>query len=170
MRVSRMLMIAGMALTAAGCANTGLRTVIKNGSGPDEFLVLPVKPLSEPASYNVLPPPTPGRVNLVDQNPKADAVDALGGSGAALAATTVPGSDAALVTSASRYGVEPDVRAELAAEDADFRKRRGRLTQIRLFNTDRYAEVYRREALDPYQQASQYRHAGAVTPAVPPAD
>ena len=131
MRVSRMSMIAGMALTAAGCANTGLRTVVKNGSGPDEFLVLPVKPLSEPASYNVLPPPTPGRVNLVDQ---------------------------------------PDVRAELAAEDADFRKRRGRLTQIRLFNTDRYAEVYRREALDPYQQASQYRHAGAVTPAVPPAD
>jgi hypothetical protein len=80
----------------------------------------------------------------------------------------VPASDAALVTYASRNGVPQDVRETLAAEDETFRKRRGRLTQIRLFPTDRYNQVYRRESIDPFVEERRFRRAGVSTPTNPP--
>lgn len=169
MRMPHIAILLGFALVLAGCADNGLKTVRKPGNGPDEFLVLPSKPLTAPESYTFLPPPTPGGANLTDQNPNADAVAALGGNPAAVAsAGSIPSSDAALVTSASRYGVPPDIRVTLAEEDADFRRRRGRLTNIRLFNVDRYADVYRRQAIDPNSELQRYRSAGAVTPTAPP--
>ncbi len=52
--------------------------------GPDEFAVLPTKPLEMPENMAALPEPTPGGVNRTDPTPEADAIAALGGNAAVL--------------------------------------------------------------------------------------
>ncbi|QBF33743.1 hypothetical protein CFI11_21385 [Thalassococcus sp. S3] len=155
-------------LALAGCSNTGLRDLRSNSGGPDEFLVQPVKPLSAPDSYSALPTPMPGGANLVDPQPRADAVVALGGRASALSSQGVPASDAALVGQTGRYGVQSGIRASLAEEDEAFRRRRGRLTQFQLFRTDRYNQVYRRQSLDPFDETDRFRRTGAQTSTSPP--
>ncbi|TNF57591.1 MAG: DUF3035 domain-containing protein [Rhodobacteraceae bacterium] len=155
-------------LALAGCSNQGLRDLRSNTGGPDEFMILPVKPLSEPPSFSVLPEPTPGGANLVDPNPRGDAVAALGGRAEAIEPRGVAASDAALVAQASRYGVQGDIRQVLAQEDEQFRQRRGRFTQFTLFRTDRYEQVYRRQKLDPFEVEQAFRNAGAATVTNPP--
>ncbi len=158
-------------LGLGGCADKGLRTLTQTSNGPDEFLVTPAKPLEQPKDYAFLPAPTPGSKNRVDQVPNADAVAAVGGNTARLDPTApIPGSDAALVTAASRNGVQPDVRQSLAEEDAKFRKRQARLSGFRIFKVDRYEQAYRRETLDPFEAAVPYRRAGGRTPSAPPYD
>ena len=49
------------------------------GGKPDEFMVLPTRPLEMPESFAALPPPTPGAVNRVDYRPHAEAVSGLTG-------------------------------------------------------------------------------------------
>ena len=66
-------------VVVAGCSKRGLRDLQPTGPGPDEFMILPNKPLTAPKDYEVLLAPTPGGANLVDPQPKADAVVALGG-------------------------------------------------------------------------------------------
>lgn len=173
MRIARYAMAAILvAVTGlAGCSNKGLRDLSDDGPGPDEFMILPVKPLSVPDSFAVLPTPTPGGGNLVDPNPTADAVVALGGRASALDPNAgIPGADAALVTASSRYGVPADTRASLAQSDAEFRKRQARLSSFRLFRVDRYNQAYRREALDPFAEEKRFRRAGFDTPSAPPSD
>ncbi|WP_425044448.1 DUF3035 domain-containing protein [Primorskyibacter sp. S87] len=168
MRVALGLIILTAGLGLAGCANKGLRDLKAPGTGPDEFMIQPAKPLTAPKDYAVLPPPTPGGRNLTDINPNADAVVALGGRASALETSGIPSSDAALVTASSRYGVAQDARAVIASEDAEFRKRQGRMTRIKLFPVDRYEQVYRKEALSPSQQNQLFRNSGAATPSAPP--
>lgn len=167
MFVSRSVILISV-LAIAGCSNAGLRDLRSNTGGPDEFLVLPVKPLSAPTSYTELPEPTPGQANLVDPNPNADAVAVLGGR--VSTSTGIPASDSSLVQHASRYGVPGDIRETLAQEDETFRQRRGRLTQFRLFPVDRYGQVYARQKLDPFASTRAARNAGAATPTSPPKD
>lgn len=161
------IVIAGV-FALAGCADQGLRVIRAPGSGPDEFAVLPVKPLTAPQDYAALPPPTPGGANLTDPTPVADAVTALGGNGAALAAAAVPSSDTALVRTASRYGVPANTREVLAQEDADFRRRKERFTNIRLFKVDRYSQAYSGQSINPYATEEAFRRAGRQTPSSPP--
>lgn len=168
MRISRFAIILLAAVAVAGCSNKGLRDLRHNGEGPDEFLILPNKPLSQPQDFSTLPTPTPGGGNLVDQNPKADAVVALGGKASALDAQGVPASDGALVAQVSRHGVSPAIRTTLAEADAKFRKRQSRGTRIRLFPVDRYVQAYRRSALDPFDEVDRFRRAGLGTPTSPP--
>jgi Protein of unknown function (DUF3035) len=168
MRLPLSAIIISGALVLGGCASKGLRQLEAAGLGPDEFLILPNKPLTAPKDYEVLPPPTPGGANLVDQNPNADAVVALGGRASAIEANGVPSSDGTLVAQASRYGVPSNTRASLAAEDADFRKRQSRWSNFRLFEKDRYARAYRKQNLDPYVEIRRYRGAGFPTPSSPP--
>lgn len=164
------IVLAGI-VALAGCSKGGLRELQKPGTGPDEFLVLPAKPLSQPDSYAQLPVPTPGGANITDPNPNADAVAALGGSPTLLAAGDgVPERDLALVRSSGRYGVQPDIRESLAAEDAAFRKRENRTARFKLFNVDRYSDAYKRQTLDPHTVNQQFRRAGVPTPSAPPAD
>lgn len=155
-----------MVMALAGCSNAGLRDLRSNTSGPDEFLVLPVKPLSAPGDYSELPEPAPGAGNLVDPNPKAEAVAALGGR--VSSSQGIPASDSGLVQYASRHGVPADIRETLAQEDEAFRKRRGRLTQFRLFRTDRYNQVYNKQSLDPFSVTRTARGSGVATPTSPP--
>lgn len=157
-----------MTMLLGACANEGLKVVVTTTPGPDEFIVEPKKPLQTPPDLTALPAPTPGRSNLVDNDPVGDAIVALGGR--ASSNGSIPASDGALVTVVSRFGVTPSIRAELAASDAEFRRRQSRLTQFRLFPEDRYLQAYRGQVLDARATAEQWRRAGAITPSFPPAN
>lgn len=159
------LAIAGL----SACSNEGLRDLRSNTGGPDEFMVLPSEPLVQPPSYSDLPPPNPGGGNITDPQPKADAVAALGGNPAALAAQGVPAADSALVATVGRYGIDGQIRSDLAVADAEFRQRRGRLTQFRLFRSDLYSRVYSGQSIDPFAETQRFRRSGIQTPTSPPA-
>ncbi len=166
---SSLILILALSLAACG-GNKGLRDLSDPSAGPEEFGIVPNKPLETPDNYKALPTPTPGQANLVDATPKQDAIAALGGNPARLADKNVPRGDSALVASASRYGVPSNIRATTTSEDADFRKRRGRFTNIRLFKTDRYAQVYQSQTLDSQSMLDASRRAGRKTPTAPPAN
>lgn len=164
MRVPLLLLIA---FTLAACNNQGLKTVTSTSRGPDEFIVEPKAELSKPPDFTSLPQPTPGQSNRTDIDPMQEMVVALGGRPDD-ASRPVPSSDGALVTAASRFGVSPDIRQSLAAEDAEFRRGKSRFTQFRLFPEDLYNQVYSEQALDARATAEAWRRAGARTPSFPP--
>ena len=65
-------------LLLAGCStDPHLMNTSNGGDGPDEFGIVPTKPLQMPDDLNVLPSPTPGGGNLTDPTPLGDAVAAL---------------------------------------------------------------------------------------------
>jgi hypothetical protein len=162
------LIIVSLALAVSGCSKKGLMDLRHSGNGPDEFMVLPTKPLDMPDRLAALPVPTPGGANRVDATPEADAVAALGGRPEALVPQGPSAADGALIAQVSRYGVPANTREVLAEADAKFRKRQSRGTRIRLFPVDRYKQAYRRDAIDPFNQTEQFRRAGAETPTSPP--
>lgn len=167
----RQAVIAGlMALTLAGCGGGGrpLHDMRTSSGGPDEFSVLPSRPLEMPTDLARLPAPTPGGTNKSDPTPTADAIAVLGGSASASTAGGVPVADGALVAQASRYGTDPAIRATLAEEDARFRARRSRLGLLNLFNRDRYFRAYAAQALDAYAEFLRFRNLGTQVPSAPP--
>lgn len=168
MRTVLSIVVVGLVMSLAGCSNKGLRLLRSSGEGPDEFKVLPVKPLSQPESFASLPEPTPGGANRVDPNPLGDAVAALGGRPAALVPGGVSGTDGALVSQTSRYGVPAGTRVSLSEADAKFRKRAARSSRFRLFPVDRYEQAYRKQALEPFGTAEIFRRSGRQTPSAPP--
>jgi hypothetical protein len=129
---------------------------------------MPVKPLTAPSDYDLLPAPTPGGTNLVDRNPQAEAIAALGGRPEALNAGAVPASDRALVANSDRYGVTPGIRGTLAQEDAEFRRQQARWSGFKLFPVDRYSQAYRRYELEPFEVNEAFRRSGRETPTAPP--
>ncbi|MDG4650544.1 DUF3035 domain-containing protein [Roseibacterium sp. SDUM158017] len=131
--------------------------------GPDEFAVLPTAPLEMPENFAELPEPTPGARNRVDPDPERDAIAALGGNASRGAAAS-----GGLVSYVSRFGVSPDIRPTLAAEDERFRQRNdGRILE-RMFGTTVYFSAYRAQALDRYAELERLRRMGVRTPAAPP--
>jgi hypothetical protein len=164
----------GMCLVlAAACGRkddsreTSLVNLRTNQKSPEEFSILPVKPLQMPESLNELPQPVRGAPNRTDPTPNADAVAALGGNPAALVPGGVPVADSPLLAHAGRFGTDPAIRTELADADYEFRKRRSLFTW-RLFPQDEYARAYRRFALDPYAELERFRRLGVRTPSAPP--
>ena len=164
----RLIMCTTLVLTLAACAggNRGLRDLRANGGGPDEFRVQPMGQLVMPTDVNTLPTPTPGQSNLADPTPNADAVAVLGGNPNALIASGVPSRDGALISAASRNGVDPAIRQTLATEDAAFRNRQTRFGWFR--GRNRYFAAYSRQALDAYSELQRFRNAGIATPSAPP--
>jgi len=167
MRKSALLFV--LPVLVAGCANIGLRDLRSDSEGPDEFGITPVGALEQPASFSELPTPTPGGTNRTDRSAIAEGAKAFGGR-IGDANAPVPARDGALVQHASRLGVASDIRENLAATDADFRRRKARLTQYRIVPVDRYNQAYRREALDANAEQRRWRRAGARTPSAPPAN
>ena len=155
----------------AGCAaSDGDPRLMNVGAqrSPDEFAILPTEPLQAPPNFTTLPTPTPGGRNLVDPDPRADAVAALGGRVSAERTGGIPQADAALVRHAARGGVQEDIRETLAAEDREHRRRnQGRLLE-RAFGVNVYHRAYRGQALDRHAELDRWRRAGARTPAAPP--
>ena len=142
---------------------------IKSASrSPDEFTVLPTKPLQMPEDIVVLPEPTPGGTNITDPTPAADAVAALGGNPKLLERTAVPAGNGGLVNYASRFGAASDIRSVLAAEDLAYRRDNdGRLLE-RLFNVTVYFRAYAPMSLDQYAELERWRAVGVRTVGAPP--
>lgn len=166
--MQRILVLIGVVASLAACGDRGLRDLGQSSDGPDEFSVLPSAPLTIPDDLSRLPPPTPGGVNPVDANPRAEAIVALGGNPAAAFAGGIPASDGALVAHAGRNGTTADIRALLANEDAAFRAAAGRFGGL-FSRGDRYFSAYARQSLDAYSALGQLRAAGVTTPSAPPA-
>ncbi len=155
-------MLAPLAL--GGCQGGlagGLRSAGIGGT-PDEFMVLPTRPLEMPESFAALPPPTPGTVNRVDYRPHTEAVSGLTGR------PNVQGTGgAALVAAAGPR--DPAIRTQLAQEDVVWRQtHHGRLLE-RWFSTDREALIYRPMVLDAPLSFENQRAQGRQVPAAPPA-
>lgn len=158
--------VAALALLVvlAGCSSDPrLMNVRAEGDGPDEFGILPPKPLAMPESLADLPPPTPGGSNRTDPTPHEDAIAALGGRpGAGVAA------DAALVAHVTRFGLSQDIRQVLAQEDAAFRaENQGRVLE-RLFNVNVYFKAYEAQSLDQQAELRRWRGVGVRTVSAPP--
>ncbi len=169
MRAEKGSLTVALALALAACSGSEREPQLYNlrsdSGGPDEFAILPTKPLEIPEDLASLPEPTPGGANLTDPTPEADAYAALGGNAAALARG---GADGGLIRHATRYGVDPGIRAELAAADLEWRRANdGRLLE-RLFNVSVYFKAYRRFELDQHAELERFRRAGIRTPAAPP--
>ena len=157
-----------LGLSACGGGRPGMLNLRGDKQGPDEFSVLPGKPLQAPSDYASLPSPTPGGSNLTDPTPNADAVAALGGNPAALSATGLPVSDGVLLNHARRYGVEAGVREQLAAADAERREGSGLFPTFGNLGNARYYRIYSRERLDQARELERLRALGIKTPSAPP--
>jgi len=164
------ILIATMGLTACGGVERDitLRKIRNTSNGPDEFTIVPNKPLEAPTNFVELPEPTPGGANRTDQQPMAEAVAALGGNPNAVNDRGVGSSDGALVTAASRRGVDPSIRSTLAAEDEDFRRSKSLWTKFRIFGGDEYYRAYDKQTLKSQETKRLWRRAGAQTPSAPP--
>lgn len=135
---------------------------------PDEFAILPTKPLEVPETYASLPTPTPGEGNLVDPNPRGDAVAALGGDPNRLVRGGINPGEQTLIAYATRYGVPGDIRQVLAREDLEWRKtNNGRLLE-RMFNVNVYYSSYKPMSLDQHLELERMRAKGIWTPSAPP--
>jgi Protein of unknown function (DUF3035) len=166
MRVGRAIAVAALCvapLVLAGCAG-GLAGSLRRAGvsqSPDEFMVLPTRPLEMPESFATLPPPKPGTVNRVDYRPHSEAIAGLTGrpavataSGAALLARTGSG--------------QPGIRSEVAAEDVTWRQtHHGRLLE-RIFARDQDDVIYRQMVLDAPAEFERMRASGARVPAATP--
>lgn len=152
----------------AGCGSSDPQLMNLRSNGPDEFGILPAKPLEAPSDFSALPPPTPGGANRTDPTPQADAIAALGGNPAAVSRSGVPAADGGLISYAGRYGVQSNIRQTLAAADLEFRQgHRGRLLE-RLANLTTYYRVYAPFSLDQHAELRRLRQQGVKTPAAPP--
>lgn len=168
---SGMLGIGLAAALLAACSSDKEPRLMKLRSttaGPDEFSIVPSKPLEMPPDLTALPEPAPGGANLTDPTPIADAVSALGGKPAYLSATAIPAGDGGLVNYAARFGVDQNIRDTLAAADLEHRRENdGRLLE-KLFNRSVYFKAYRDMALDQGAELERWRKLGVRTPAAPP--
>jgi len=160
------------ALIVAGCGGrdreVSLTKIRSNSNGPDEFSIIPGKPLEMPEDVASLPPPTPGGPNRTDQNPVADGILALGGNPAVIASEAPSAANAGLLAHATRYGRDPAIRQTLAAEDREIRTRYGQVNVLRILPGDDYVQAYERQWLAAYAEESRLRRAGVRTPASPP--
>lgn len=159
-------------LVLSACARGGkepdLITLRSKSRSPDEFSILPTKPLTLPDDVTALPEPTPGGTNITDPTPEADAVAALGGNPEAVTPGQISGGSAALLAHATRFGRDANIRPTLAAEDLEYRRKHdGRLLE-RIFNVTVYFKAYSPMMLDQYAELERWRAAGVQTVGAPP--
>ncbi len=138
-----------------------------NTSTPDEFSIVPTKPLEYPESVAQLPDPTPGLPNRTDPTPLRDAAVALGGN-FARSAGGLSSVDTAMIAYARRFGEVSSIRSLLAAEDLEFRRDNDGKLLERWFNVNVYARAYQPVALDSYAELKRLRALNLKTPAAPP--
>ncbi|WP_308917060.1 DUF3035 domain-containing protein [Jannaschia sp. LMIT008] len=155
--------VAATILAGCGDGDPTLFNLRKSDRTPDEFSILPTRPLEQPPSYAALPAPLPGAASRADRRPEEEAIVALGGNPG-----RGTGADGALVASATRYGVAGGIRERLAAEDLAFRRANdGRLLE-RIANVNVYYRAYRPQSLDQHAELERLRRAGIRTVAAPP--
>lgn len=157
-----LLLCAGL---LAGCKGQTLAETLRSsgvGGSPDEFLVLPTKPLEMPTDLASLPPPTPGAPSLVDPQPEHEAVAALTGRPAPAGSANAPG----LIARAGP--VTPNIRAILAAEDQVYRRENRGLLLERWAARENDWVIYEDMRLDASTEFDRLRARGLRVPAAPP--
>ena len=102
------------------------------------------------------------------RNPRRAAGTALGGNPDRLEDRGVGASDGALVTAASRRGVDPSIRTTLAEEDEALRYRKWLFSRFRIFGSDEYYRAYEDQTIDRQGTRAIWRRAGVPTPSAPP--
>ncbi|MCY1128311.1 DUF3035 domain-containing protein [Frigidibacter sp. RF13] len=163
-------LMAATLLSACGRDKTPDLITFRNKSrSPDEFSILPTKPLTLPEDLASLPEPTPGGSNITDPTPEADAVAALGGNPDAVTpGEKVGAGNLGLISYASRFGRDGNIRQTLASEDLEWRKGHdGRLLE-RIFNVTVYFRAYEPMSLDQYAALAYWRSRGVQTVGAPP--
>lgn len=166
------ILVLALATAISACSRDetpSLMNVRATGSGPDEFSVVPNKPLTIPEDLTALPAPTQNATNRTTQDADVLAVAALGGNPALLKSSKISGSEQALLNSAGRFGVDANIREKLSKEDIEFRKGNISLPLERLANVNVYNRIYSRYSLDAYAELQRLRRLGVVTPTAPPA-
>lgn len=163
--MGRAMALVLVAACLSGCGESGFVGALRSagaGASPDEFMVLPTRPLEMPADLAALPPPTPGATNRVDPRPEIEAVAALTGR-------AVPAGQGSAPTLVARAGpVEPGIRARLAAEDAEYRRANRGLLLERIANRGNDWTIYRDQMLDADAEFVRLRARGLRVPAAPP--
>ncbi|MEO1275091.1 MAG: DUF3035 domain-containing protein [Pseudomonadota bacterium] len=165
-----MVLLPMIALAACGRSAGDERSAAEQFSAnqlvaPEEFAVLPQKPLELPEDLTTLPTPTPGAVSRVDLTPEADALAALGGAPGRGGATA---SDVALLAATTAGGVDPDIRARLARESRIYASRnQGRILE-RLFGQNTENSIYRGQTLNAGAEARRLIQLGVEVPQAPP--
>ena len=158
--------VAAMLMLVACGDGTPQLMNLRSGEGPDEFAIVPPKPLVMPESLAELPEPALGGTNRADPQPLDEAIIALGGNPSA--AGGIPAGDSALYSHAARFGVEGGIRNTLASEDLEWRRdNNGRILE-RLFNVNVYYKAYRKQRLDQQAELARWRALGLKTPSAPP--
>ena len=162
-RATTIILCAAVGLAACGRSEPSLFNIRKTDPAPDEFSILPSRPLEQPPSYAALPPPTPGAANRTDPQPGAEAIAALGGR-----ADGGMRGDGALVATIGRYGVGPGIREQLAVEDLAFRRANSGRLLDRVLDRNIYFRAYAPQSLDQHGELDRLRRAGVRTVAAPP--
>ena len=158
-----MVVLAPLALAA--CGEGGVAGALRSSgvtSTPDEFMVLPTRPLEMPENFTALPPPTPGAANRVDYQPHVEAVAGLTGAPGA------PGNADGTALVAQAGPRQPGIRQTLAVEDADWRSTHHGLLIPRLIARDEDTVTYQPMILDSAAEYERLRAAGVQQPAAPP--
>lgn len=158
------------ALVLAGCGGKeGSRslTLVGRNDGPNEFSLVPAKPLQQPQDLTVLPEPTPGGFNRTDRAPRAEAIAALGGDQNVLAGP-IPAADSALLANATRFGVDANIRRDLARDDAEYMRQPRGIWRRRGVSPEQYLDAYDFMALDQATMNHLSRRVGTRTPGVQP--
>jgi hypothetical protein len=169
-RKTIVILMAAVIVTGCGGGRDGevsLRKIRHKGNGPDEFSIIPGKPLEMPGDMAALPEPVPGGPNRTDQDPVADGIAALGGNADAQRSGGASAAHAGLRDYAARYNRDPAIRRTLAAEDRERRKQYGRVNILRILPGDDYTQVYKDDWLDAYAEERRLRRRGVQTPAAP---
>ena len=165
-------LLGGVVLLLAACGGGSeedpdlLNISQPRAAGPDEFAILPFRPLEMPEDMAALPAPTLGGNNRADQVPANAAAVALGGNAAVLSRDA--SGDGALLAYTGRYGRDQNIRADLAAADLEFRRENDGLLLERLFSVNIYYQVYEPFELDQYAELERLRRAGIQTSSDPP--
>lgn len=162
------LVAASLLLAACSNGDNTLMNLRQDGEGPDEFAILPTNPMEMPKDLAFLPEPTLGGTNRVDKTPRRDAVAALGGRTALMDSDRIQSGEQALLTTAGRFGIDPEIRGKLASEDAAFRAAARVRPLERIFNVNVYFSTYADLSLDPQAELLRLRQIGIGTPTVPP--
>ena len=156
-------------LALAGCGEGGLAGGLRSAGvagTPDEFMVLPTRPLEMPENFAALPPPTPGAANRVDYRPHAEAIAGLTGRPRA------PDAGGARAGRRGRARATRRSAAQLAAEDVTGGRPTAACCCERLI-AERQAmivDLRRPMVLDaPGRVRAAARDPGVQVPAAPPA-
>jgi hypothetical protein len=164
--VRHILWFVSLSVGLAACSsdeNPQLMNLKNPGEGPDEFLIVPNKLLVMPEDTSELPIPTPGGTNLAGATPEADMVAALGGD-----STRGVSGNAGLINYSNRFGTAPNIRADLALSDLEYRRRNNGRFFERAFKVSVYYDAYAPQSLDQGAELERFRRAGIKTPSAPP--